>query len=307
MGDFSNIMSTVTQALLQSPPASQLLLYTHGPFFSVPWRAPLNALVGSSYETAYLHFARDHTDPTNLALHVACLLLTLAANFAMLGAVEAKLKMRTAPLQFLTMTGWCAALALAPCPDRVKAGSVLLVVLGRNLGPRLLPDWTVAAWFQGAIAAGAVEFILLPEKGKDAGGLAFAGVLAAWTAVWLLLTKTRLRGALKTVSTPVCFAVLAAMVRLVTGTDPVRGGLYAFGNFAIWPLALMVDEPWLFWVGAGFALATAQGVAHRLSGEASTVEQLQTLGSHKKLPYEWGHHTFFPNLLLHALHDRFLK
>ena len=36
-------------------------------------------------------------------------------------------------------------------------------------------------------------------------------------------------------------------------------------------------QPWLVFLGAGFLCAVAQGVAHRLSGEASTVEQVMAV------------------------------
>lgn len=41
---------------------SQLLLYTNGPFYASPWRAPLNSALGSDYASAFRHFDRDHTD-----------------------------------------------------------------------------------------------------------------------------------------------------------------------------------------------------------------------------------------------------
>ena len=57
----------------------QLLLYTNGPFYASPWRAPLNSAIGSDYVTAYRHFDRDHQDsgaaagPDLFRQHLACL------------------------------------------------------------------------------------------------------------------------------------------------------------------------------------------------------------------------------------------
>jgi len=157
---------------------------------------------------------------------------------------------------------------------------------------------------QGCILAAAFELILCPEKGIEAHGLVFAVALTVHLLLWRTLSSPKAFGSLARYSTHVNVLLLSCLCALAMKPNPVRGGLYAAAAVLLWPASFLTAQPWLCLHGAGFLCALAQGVAHRLAGEASTVEQLQDLGPDEKLPYEWAHHTFFPNLLLHAVHKK---
>ena len=63
------------------------ILYAPGAFFFYPWKPVMQALAGDRYDVGFAFFRRDHTDPTNLALHTVALAWQLLGNFGLLGLV----------------------------------------------------------------------------------------------------------------------------------------------------------------------------------------------------------------------------
>ena len=99
----------------------------------------------------------------------------------------------------------------------------------------------------------------------------------------------------------VVFLVLAAMVKTALAPDPVKP-VVKLGSLAVWILALLTDRPELGLYGVGYSAMAAQGLAHRLSGQPSTLEQVQVLDDGvSKLSFEWAHVTYFPALLFHSV------
>ena len=68
-----------------------------------------------------------------------------------------------------------------------------------------------------------------------------------------------------------------------------------FGS-ALWIPALLLDQPWVYFLSLSFMGAGLQGVAHELTGQKGTLNQLTDAG------YELAHTSFFPVLTLQSLH-----
>ncbi|KAL1499134.1 hypothetical protein AB1Y20_013645 [Prymnesium parvum] len=292
--------------MMISTPLAQVLLYTNGPFYAFPWRAPLNFLLGSDYPTAFRHFDRDHKGTANLSYHLVCLVATLLCNFALLRELDALLLPRRAPLlQIATATSWGALLlAQADCPPAARAAAAGCAALLWAASPLARRHWRWLAVAQSLVGAAAVELITCVEAGVEARGAAFTAVLLLQLGMWYVLRAPSLYGKLAPHSTYINGVALAWMCALAMKANPVRGGLYAQAAFLLWPLSFLSAQPWLCLLGVGFSCSIAQGVAHRLGGEPSTVEQLQSLAAAEKLQYEWAHHTFFPNLVFHAIYNK---
>ena len=70
-----------------------------------------------------------------------------------------------------------------------------------------------------------------------------------------------------------------------------------------WMLALVSNEPIMYFYSVGFLASLAQGVAHNLTGELATLPQLNAVGGAKKVAYELAHTTYFPSLLLQSCRE----
>ena len=111
-------------------------------------------------------------------------------------------------------------------------------------------------------------------------------------------------GALRSARAAIAVAVFGVVLRLTLKSDPVRGGAIFVGAAVPWAAALVTDAPALCLYGASYGCMVAQGVAHRLSAQESTLEQHQLMRDvSQKVPYEWSHTTFFPALVFHSAHQ----
>jgi hypothetical protein len=108
------------------------LLYFMGPFFSNPVKPVLQRLwCHTGYEVAYEHFQRDHTDPTNLAIHAVALLFQLTSNFALLHRLDELIGSPSwGILSASTCLLWIALLVpQKAAPLRARAAAVALIAL----------------------------------------------------------------------------------------------------------------------------------------------------------------------------------
>ena len=299
-------MMNATLAL--STPAQQAILYAAGPFYGWPWKPTLNEAHGCSYAVAYAHFRRDHSTPYNIVLHSLCLVAQLVGNFLLLSVLDKRFSKSTKwpVLRVTTAIAWIAALALPPeCPAPARALSVAAVVAAAVLAPRLNVEswWTTLPLLQAVITAAGIEFVVLPEEHAEKKIPPYAGfavALIVFTALWRLLA-TKLRGSAKRFGAPAIAVVLAAMVSTARKHEPVKP-VVKLGGIAVWPLALLTDRPELCLYSFGYSAMAAQGIAHRLSGQASTLEQHQVLDDGvSKLSFEWAHVVYFPALLFHSV------
>ena len=108
---------------------SQAAVLVPGPFNCHPLKPLLNAALGSGYDSAYEHFRRDHSLPSNLGLHCICLAFQLAANFALLACLDEALGLTNVGLGSLTAGVWIISLALGTTqsPGSTIISAVLIV------------------------------------------------------------------------------------------------------------------------------------------------------------------------------------
>ena len=286
--------------------AQQVALYAASPFYAWPWKPILNHRYGSGYDIACHHFRRDHSSSLNLWLHLLCLILQLLGNVSLLTLLD-ELLWEAPVLRTTTMIGWLAAMLMAPAPLVARSGACAMVAGATLLVPllRVSTGWPRLAAAQGVIMAGTVEWVALREP-VDRGVpryLGFAFTLILWLALWRMVANSWLYGSLRSVANLVSLGFFAAMATASSISDPVKL-VATLGLLMGWILALLTDCAPLFFYSFGFAAMTAQGVAHRVSQQPSTLEQLQDLGGGvTKLSFEWAHVTYFPVLLFHSMHD----
>jgi hypothetical protein len=281
---------------------SQVVLYVGAPFYALPWKlAAFNNFVEkSSYEIAYSHFRRDHNTTLNLAFHMFALGLQLGGNAALLRCLDSKLSGSndaTKYLSILTGVAWSYLLAFCPSPLLVRGVSIALIWFAGSIAGFVEVNWLAVLVLQGLIEPLGIIYLLKTPLTIS------AYPLVASIRALLFYGVFQYRGSLQAYSMQIGLVLLAVMVSLAMKEDPLRGGLVFLGVFVTWILALLTDQPILFFYGFGFVATIAQGVAHEVSGEKATLVQLQEKSFAEKLPFEWSHVTYFPCLLLQSVHD----
>ena len=136
-------------------------------------------------------------------------------------------------------------------------------------------------------------WLYLPDHNlKRPGAPWFCAALAARTACCLFLRDHVLgiAPALGAVSVVALLAV-GSLVRSKNNLPLVS----QFGS-ALWIPALLLDQPWVYFLSLSFMGAGLQGVAHEITGQKGTLNQLTDAG------YELAHTSFFPVLTLQSLH-----
>jgi hypothetical protein len=298
-----------------------LCIYTPGTFFCNPVKPLLNALVGSKYGIAYAHFRRDHSEPTNVWAHVGCLFLQVLANFALLDCVDASLGLThpaTQPGQPLalvllgwnvasfTAVAWALSLCLTPSPALVRAVTAA-ALFGALAARRLLTETVGVASL--ALLTGPFElacyWLYLPDHGvKRPPWPVYLAALAARTALWhhlCCLVESGSGSESESSSLPSSAAAAVAVLLLYAAGSLVRTPsnnlplVSQFGS-AGWLPALLLGQPWAYFLSLSFLGAGLQGVAHEWTGQRGTLNQLKDPG------YELAHTSFFPLLTLQSVH-----
>ena len=272
----------------------RLCIYVPGTFYANPFKPFLNAVAGSSYGIAYGHFRRDHSDPLNVWLHVGCLFLQIFGNFALLDCLDRTLGTRSvAPF---TAAAWALALGRTPSPPSVRAFTIALLAVASRGCAALAPSSHYASLM---LLTGPLELICywlyLPDHNlKRPGAPWFCAALAARTACCLFLRDhVGLLGVAPAVGAAAVLALLmvASLVRSRNNLPLVS----QFGS-ALWIPALLLDQPWVYFLSLSFMGAGLQGVAHEITRQKGTLNQLTDAG------YELAHTSFFPVLTLQSLH-----
>ena len=272
----------------------RLCIYVPGTFYCNPFKPFLNAVAGSSYGLAYGHFRRDHSDPLNVWLHVGCLFLQIFGNFALLDCLDRTLGTRSvAPF---TAAAWALALGRTPSPPSVRAFTIALLAVASRGCAALAPSESYA-WLM--LLTGPLEltcyWLYLPDHGlKRPGPPWFCVALAARTACCLFL---RDRAGLVDIA-PAVGAAIVIVILMVGATVRSRNNLPLVSQFgsALWVPALLLDQPWVYFLSLSFMGAGLQGVAHEITRQKGTLNQLTDAG------YELAHTSFFPVLTLQSLH-----
>ena len=272
----------------------RLCIYVPGTFYCNPFKPFLNAVAGSSYGLAYGHFRRDHSDPLNVWLHVGCLFLQVLGNFALLDCLDRTFGTRSvAPF---TAAAWALALGRTPSPPSVRAFTIVLLAVASRGCAALAPSESYA-WLM--LLTGPLEltcyWLYLPDHNLTRPGAPwFCAALAARTACCLFLRDHV--GLLGVAPAAGAFFVIALL--MVGSLVRSRNNLPLVSQFgsALWIPALLLDQPWIYFLSLSFMGAGLQGVAHEITRQKGTLNQLTDAG------YELAHTSFFPVLTLQSLH-----
>mmetsp|Transcript_38608 Transcript_38608/g.123748 ORF Transcript_38608/g.123748 Transcript_38608/m.123748 type:complete len:315 (+) Transcript_38608:134-1078(+) len=273
-----------------------VIIYSAGTFFANPLKIVVNATVGSSYAVAYAHFRRDHSVPLNVWLHALCTVIQVAGNFAFLKVLDDAFG---TSLAVATAAMWTFFLALAPSPVSVKVGCGVLCVAGLGVRGVLAENLTLLALAQAPFEI-ACYWLIMPYHGVPRPGkkstLTF--MLALRVALWYALRP--LRGALLPavpggqVTANVAAVAALAVGSLVRASDNMP--LCEHLGLAAWAPAILLDQPWLFFLCLSFVGQALQGVAHEITDQPGTLPQLDDAR------HELAHCAYFPSLVLQAIH-----
>mmetsp|Transcript_38012 Transcript_38012/g.80483 ORF Transcript_38012/g.80483 Transcript_38012/m.80483 type:complete len:325 (+) Transcript_38012:70-1044(+) len=295
-------------------------LYCGAPFFAYPWKPFFNHVAGQSYERAYLHFRRDHQDPYNLFYHCLCLGFQLGGNYGLLEVLSQKISKYLgkdlgeigALLPTSTTLFW--AWTIVRChqaPVVVRTAAVACLGLAHTFRKEIAARWKKLLWATGVLEMAAVQVFAINKAKNTKGGAEVPGfnlpqflalVCGRWGFQYGLETLVSNIKVPSSVSLAVNGAVAAFMLRVCQdpfNTEKRMGGFIVGTPFSIgiwgWPLALLTDQPWLYFFSTGYLASLAQGVAHYYAGEEGTLPQLANVSD------EYAHTTFFPNILLHSV------
>ena len=230
----------------------------------------------------------------NVWLHVGCLFLQIFGNFALLDCLDRTLGTRSvAPF---TAAAWALALGRTPSPPSVRAFTIALLAVASRGCAALAPSSHYASLM---LLTGPLEltcyWLYLPDHNlKRPGAPWFCAALAARTAFCLFL---RDRAGLVDVA-PAVGAAIVIVILMVGATVRSRNNLPLVSQFgsALWIPALLLDQPWVYFLSLSFMGAGLQGVAHEITRQKGTLNQLTDAG------YELAHTSFFPVLTLQSLH-----
>jgi|MDTC01.1.fsa_nt_gb hypothetical protein len=312
---------------------SSLFLYAPGCFYFYPWKPAFQALCGDSYQKGYEYFRRDHSDATNLALHLVALVWQLLGNFGLLCQIDeymqgsvfwgrmwlgpvANAGLGLRPVSALTAFVWSGTLLASPAPFVASLASTLAIVgayvVAPAVDPRLLEAGAAALFFLVLLACG----VLRPKAAgrsllKDVGVFVKFFVIAASFRV----AAARWRGAYAGSEVELCLGVLCLELLLATLPKPTVPTVFG-GVIAARVAAELVALPsgggrasvLLLFYAQGFVAQLSQGCSHEATGQNATLisheEGGDTAHTRKaKLGFEWAHCSFFPSLLLHSCHE----
>lgn len=246
-----------------------------------------NHFLGDGYDTAYRHFRRDHSEPTNLLLHLICLVFQLLGNFLLLLFVDQQL----APLANMNAK-WDAALALLPAALAPLAAAAqgrllssvtaaawsqyLVLEAGAPALPRLLASASVLAAFyfapllsyaaqgveKGATVAFAVTLLvgqLLSRPKSLPKGAALAALWGCWSFLWSNLEESWLQGRWAAHALPTALALCGCMLLLSALPGTVPKALVLFSTPVLRLAAIALQLPGLALWGFAFTAMLMQG------------------------------------------------
>jgi hypothetical protein len=301
---------------------SSAILYAPGAFFFYPWKSMMNALVGDSYEIAYKHFRRDHSDSANIAMHIVALVFQLLGNFGLLSSIDNILVKKSGfsseiaqpfggLLPAITAALWILSVLTAPAPPSCRVIAASAVTAGCIAAPlvsahtveigcmtifvavaftaslvfeslRLKRRRSLAEVVPAAVKAGVILGILVAIR---------IGVDRVWGGAWQSHTPEAVGGLV---------AVLVALAFLPHPIKPV----VIFGAFACRVVSVLTQQEALLFFSAAFTAMVMQGQSHDITQETATLLHLDKMEDKvKKLRFEWAHVTFFPLLLAHAIRE----
>lgn len=319
-----------------------MLTYVCNPFFFHPLKLPAQLAFGCDYERAYRHFRQGHRHPLNILLHLGALCLSALANFALLHALTDALApglgtvdlvgWRVSPVAGLTAASWALLVLCQPaCPWPVRVAAACFVVGACELSLLVRPLWRTACTLEGGLHA-----LYL----RHCNGAAIPAYRS--TPVWALALGRYALQALVLCAGVGSLAAARGPVNALVGAYMLAGSVQPFIDTSAaqsqaehnagagkrltvfwagpcaWALALLTDQPWLYFYGAGFSATLVQGVAHAWTSEMGTVPNIvdaefrEKAGPGGLLTAEYrraktgdelSHFSFFPALILHSAYE----
>jgi hypothetical protein len=259
-------MSTLATRLQQA------VLLVPGPFFCHPLKPFMNMALGSGYDSAYQHFRRDHSKPSNLALHCLCLAYQLSANFALLEVLDVALGLPYyLGLGSLTAVAWIGALVMGTTQARQSnIVTAVLIVTARMAAPfiaehTLLLEASFAASF-------AVVSVTTPTFGLPRSLI--PGLLAT---AWRFGPSVSLASATSEHSMETCAVIALLMFLVAAGLKKPLVPLVIFGLVAIRAASISVGAETL--LGRGKWIRRVQPRSETFSSIFATHPQASSFGT----------------------------
>mmetsp|Transcript_46770 Transcript_46770/g.99962 ORF Transcript_46770/g.99962 Transcript_46770/m.99962 type:complete len:316 (+) Transcript_46770:68-1015(+) len=289
------------------------ILYFMGPFFCNPAKPLLQSLwCKTGYEVAYEHFKRDHTNPTNLALHAVALAFQITSNFAFIHRLDELIGSPSwGVLSSSTAVLWAGLLAPQPAPGKARALALALIAAGYALRRKVAENWEYYTWGNAFIEAYSFKIGvrgLLPKDFRrsyfplDKSFTRFlVGRLGLQVALKAALKNRTLvgKGVAANVTLPMLvWASYKPFFRQGFRTTNALVGLQIFNYMYLgWIMSLITGEKAFYLHSAAFTASNIQGIAHYLGKQEGTLPQLND--SH----YEFAHCSYFPVLAVHRIFE----
>lgn len=293
------------------------LIYAPGAFYFYPWKPLVQFVFGDPYPVGFKFFRRDHSDPTNVALHFVGLVWQVLGNFGLLGALDAQAFGTTSslgrlrPLSFLSATLWTGVLLLSPAPWPVSVLSAVIIFgafeVSAVLGPHELEVGCAAAFVAVLLATyslrGKRVAHLLSGLALTSSyfGLAFGASAAAsrWRGTFAGEGYDRKLNA----------ALVVLMLLIGMLPKPMIPATVA-GVLLVRIVGELTHQDILLYWGIAFLAQLSQGVSHKVTRQEATLLNHEKDDSHTrraKLAFEISHVCYFPNLLLHVCYEQLVS
>lgn len=243
-------------------------------------------------------------------MHLLGVLHITFANFAFLHEMDCALLPWSPYPDLLTTATACSfgtTLALAQAPVLVRAIAVTVVFAGYILRSFWKHVWIDCVTFEGVLHA--IMFKYGDEKAVPVARKPPLFVLLGCRFVLqYLIQHGDACGCLKDqkVVVNIMLVFLLAYGCVNPFQKPGWNVNCYWAGYIGWVCALLTDQPWLYFYGAGYVASLCQGVSHYLSGEAANLPELALRTGPEKAADELAHTSLFPCLIVGSAYESLL-
>lgn len=292
------------------------LLYSPGVFYFYPFKPVLHAAIGDSYDVGYKYFRRDHNEPTNVALHLVALVWQLLGNFGLLKTLDIAIRdhghtldIVDRPLSLSSAVLWALMQLFSSAPWSCRILSTLMIAGAYNVAPlldaRILEVSMISAFLVVVVICALIENAVHPGKPRYSfkNAIKIAGLDYLRQSIYRMVPGSfLLRGVLKEVGW-LANALLVCSSMFAGGATKPLQPMHRCCTVLSRVLGELTDQEWMIFYGQQGLASYSQGIAHRITRQAST------LGSHQankresrwtKLGFESSHVVYFPSFCLHT-------